>query len=188
MHMERQEKVLPFGTPKHLSTLLRLYIYALHGYFIEVSFTAIWDFFLTTKSWKLAGCSSLWSLLIYGTCGLALEKMSYFLHRKEISIAFRSIAYLLTVYFWEFTSGYILTYFNACPWDYSEFSYNIGGLVTLEYAPFWLIAGLATERIILGKLEHIRWSDDSPDSRVKISTSMSSNGASRGKAKHKRQS
>lgn len=55
MHMERQEKVLPFGTPKHLSTLLRLYIYALHGYFIEVSFTAIWDFFLTTKSWKLAG-------------------------------------------------------------------------------------------------------------------------------------
>jgi len=43
-----------FETPKHLSTLLRLYIYSLHGYFIEVTFTAIWDF-VTIRDWKLAG-------------------------------------------------------------------------------------------------------------------------------------
>jgi len=163
----------PFGTSKHLSTLLRLYIYSLHGYFIEVTFTAIWDF-MTTRDWKLSGCSSLWSLGIYGTCGLALEKLSYFLRTHEVPIAARAIAYLLTVYFWEFTCGYILTYFDACPWDYSEFSYNIGGLITLEYAPFWMIAGLMTERIIMGRLEYIRWSDDDPYAPTKSSGSSPS--------------
>jgi len=29
----------------------------------------------------------------------------------------------------------------------------------LEYAPFWLIAGLATERIVMGRLEQLRWYD-----------------------------
>jgi hypothetical protein len=45
---------------------------------------------------------------------------------------------------------------------YREFSYNIGGLITLEYAPFWLIAGLATERVIIGRLEYLRWSYKEP--------------------------
>lgn len=32
----------------------------------------------------------------------------------------------------------------------------------MEYAPFWIIAGLTSERIIMGRLEYIRWSDEDP--------------------------
>lgn len=39
---------------QHLSLLLRLYIYSLHGYFVEVTFTAVWDFVLD-RDWKLKG-------------------------------------------------------------------------------------------------------------------------------------
>ena len=44
----------PFSCPHNLSIWLRLYIYALHGFLIEVSFTAVFDFVLS-RDWKLAG-------------------------------------------------------------------------------------------------------------------------------------
>ena len=41
-----------------------------------------------------------------------------------------------------------------------HFSYNIDGLITLEYAPFWLIGGLLSERWLMGKLEHLQWVEE----------------------------
>lgn len=37
-----------------LPLLLRLYIYGLHGYFVEVTFTAVWDL-VVTGNWRLQG-------------------------------------------------------------------------------------------------------------------------------------
>ena len=42
---------------------------------------------------------------------------------------------------------------------YREFSYNIGGVITLEYAPFWLMGALISERILIGRLEQLHWVD-----------------------------
>ncbi|CAG7826444.1 unnamed protein product [Allacma fusca] len=160
----------PFSRPHNLSIWLRLYIYGLHGYFIEVSFTAVFDFVLN-RDWKLAGCSSIWSLGIFGSYGLAMEKLSFYLRRKNVPIWIRGIMYVLMTYAWEFTSGTILTYLNACPWDYSEFSYNIGGVITLEYAPLWLMGALISERILIGRLEQLHWADiKSEESTVKDET------------------
>ncbi|CAL8097479.1 unnamed protein product [Orchesella dallaii] len=139
-----------------LPTLLKLYIYGLHGYFVEVTFTALWDL-IAVGNFRLQGCSSIWSLGIYGSCGLALEKLSKKLRDKKVPIYFRALIYVLVIYLWEYTSGTLLRLISACPWDYMEFRYNFGGLITLEYAPFWLLAGIMTERIIMGRLEQLRW-------------------------------
>lgn len=47
--------------------------------------------------------------------------------------------YLMITYFWEFTTGLILQQFDACPWDYTHYDYDFMGLITLEYAPGWLL-------------------------------------------------
>lgn len=109
------------------------------------------------------GCSSIWSLAIYGTCGLVLERLSKLLRDRKIPIYLRAIIYVLVIYFWEYTSGTLLRLISACPWDYMEFNYNLGGLITLEYAPFWLLTGLLTERIFVGRLEQLRWVETNSD-------------------------
>ncbi|KAK4299536.1 hypothetical protein Pmani_027208 [Petrolisthes manimaculis] len=80
---------------------MRLYIYGLHGFLIEVLFTAAWDFAVNTD----------WALV-----GLALRQ------------------------------------YGACPWDYSERSYNLLGLITLEYFPAWYLASLLTEQLLIHNL------------------------------------
>ena len=47
---------------------------------------------------------------------------------------------------------------------YREFSYNIGGVITLEYAPLWLMGALISERILMGRLEQLHWVDTKPES------------------------
>lgn len=37
---------------------------------------------------------------------------------------------------------------DMCPWDYSGAKSNINGLIRLDYAPFWMAAGLIFEKIL----------------------------------------
>ena len=34
-----------------------------------------------------------------------------------------------------------------CPWDYNNAKTNVDGVIRLDYAPFWLAAGLIFEKI-----------------------------------------
>lgn len=123
--------------------------------------------------YAFAGVSSIWSLPIYGTCGLALEILSRKLRTHHVPIYFRAFLYVLVIYLWEYTSGTLLSIFSACPWNYKDFTYNIGGLITLEYAPFWLITGLLAEKVLVQSLDHrFRWIGDKHD----IVYSQSTNG------------
>lgn len=144
------------GTPR-LSTFLRLYIYGIHGYVTEVMFTAVWEFVVNTN-WKFPGCSSIWSLFIYATCGYGIERM-YLRLEDRVHIVLRGLIYLVWTYSWEFSTGFVLSYFGACPWDYSLFNFNVVGLITLEYAPLWYVGTLIQEQWLTKNILRLHWLD-----------------------------
>lgn len=140
---------------QHLSPLLRLYIYGIHGYFTEVMFTAAWEF-VVNLNWKFPGCTSVWSLFIYAVSLYVIELM-YVRLRDRVPLLLRGLIYLVWTYSWEFSTGCILRYFNACPWDYTPFDWDVWGLITLEYAPLWYLATITTEQILIKNILCLRW-------------------------------
>ncbi|XP_075056854.1 transmembrane protein 229B [Mixophyes fleayi] len=130
-----------------LRGICRWYVYALHGLLCEIIFTSSWDF-ATTCSWKLSGVSSVWAFFIYGTAIFIIEKM--FLHlQTRCHLWCRCLIYTLWAYLWEFSTGYILKALDACPWDYSHFSGNIMGLITMEYAVPWFFGCMIVEQVVI---------------------------------------
>ena len=126
----------------------RLYFWSVHGMFGEVVFTGLWEF-VVTGNWTLIGFSSLWSFLTYGLgTFFGLEYLHGYLTSQRVPLLFRCVIYVLMAYVWEFSFGFILSHFNACPWDYTDFDYDFMGLITLEYAPMWFLGGLYFELIM----------------------------------------
>jgi len=114
----------------------RFYFYGLQGFADEIAFTSVFNFFKTGDP-KLQGHSAISSFFIYGSCSLFAEQMVY-LRLKDYPRWHRYPIYLALCYIWELSSGAVLTMFDACPWDYTEYDYDFCGLITLEYAPLWL--------------------------------------------------
>ena len=142
-----------------ISTLGRLYIYAIHGYVTEVMFTAAWEF-VVNLNWKFPGNTSVWSLFIYGLSSLMIEKL-YLVLNDRMPLLVRAIIYTVWTYCWEFSTGYVLRYFNACPWDYTPFEGDFMGLVTLEYAPLWFIGAIICEQVVVKNTLKLCWVPDS---------------------------
>uniref|UniRef100_A0A8D0DST2 Transmembrane protein 229B n=1 Tax=Salvator merianae TaxID=96440 RepID=A0A8D0DST2_SALMN len=142
------------ATAHPLSLLCRWYIYAIHGYFSEVMFTATWTF-IVDRDWKFQGVTSIWALFIYGTAGLVVEGL-YMLLRAHLSLLTRGTIYTLFIYLWEFSTGYVLHRFGACPWDYSGFRFNFMGLITFEYCPFWFVGSLLLEKLVIISVLRLR--------------------------------
>ncbi|XP_032356791.1 transmembrane protein 229b [Etheostoma spectabile] len=141
--------------PVPLTALSRWYLYAIHGYFCEVMFTAAWEF-VVNCNWKFPGVTSVWAFFIYGTCILIVERM-YLKLRDHCPVLLRCVIYTLWTYLWEFGTGLLLRQFNACPWDYSEFRYNFMGLITAEYAVPWFCASFTVERFVIRKTLRLRF-------------------------------
>ncbi|XP_044291380.1 transmembrane protein 229B-like [Varanus komodoensis] len=141
-------------TGEPLSPLYRWYIYAIHGYLCEVLFTALCAF-LAHRDWRFQGVSSVWALFIYGTCSLALERL-YVRLGASCGLLTRGVLYTLCIYLWEFSTGFVLRRFGACPWDYSHFPYNFMGLVTLEYCLFWFFGSLLLEKVVISNALRLR--------------------------------
>ncbi|XP_036429701.1 transmembrane protein 229B-like [Colossoma macropomum] len=152
------------ATPSSLSPLARLYIYALHGCACEVAFTAAWNWYYT-RDQRLPGYTSLWALLIYSSAIFLMEFMSARLHQRHCPLLLRVIVYTLFIYLWEFSWGFVLRLLEACPWDYSDFKYNLIGLVTLEYAVPWALAALVAEKHVIRNTLKIRLNGESVLSR-----------------------
>ena len=128
----------------------KLFFYGLVGFFTEVVFTAVWLFIdpKYERGWSLHGYTSLWSFPMYGVSIYIMENM--FLYLKDRSLFLRVIVYVCWTYIWEFSTGILLRQFNACPWNYSEYTkYNVYGLITLDYAPLWSLATAVCEKIVI---------------------------------------
>ncbi|BFZ11821.1 hypothetical protein BsWGS_14860 [Bradybaena similaris] len=133
---------------ERISTLGRFYIYAIHGYATEVMFTALWEF-VVNLNWKFPGNTSVWSFPIYGISGIICEHLYVYMSSRRVPFLVRGLVYTLWTYCWEFSTGYMLKYFGACPWDYTPFHGDFMGLVTLEYAPLWFLGALVHEQLIM---------------------------------------
>lgn len=104
----------------------------------------------------------MWSLAIYGISGTVMEHIYEACKRLRVPLLLRGVCYLLWVYTWEFSTGLLLKQFNACPWDYSEFNYNVRGLITFEYAPLWFFVSILMERVVIAHVSELRWASSSP--------------------------
>ncbi|KAL2083758.1 hypothetical protein ACEWY4_021531 [Coilia grayii] len=131
-----------------LPALARFYIYTLHGLLCEVAFTAVWNCCLTLDP-RLPAHTSLWALPMYGTAAFLLEDLSAWLKCRHWPLWARLVLYTILTYVWEFSWGILLRLLGACPWDYSQFQYNLLGLVTLEYTLPWALAALIAEALIV---------------------------------------
>lgn len=66
-------------------------------------------------------------------------------HIAKYPLVMRGSVYVLVIFAIEFTCGYIMTLFHACPWDYSSARFNVLGIIRLDYAPLWFIVGVFFE-------------------------------------------
>ncbi|KAH0631609.1 hypothetical protein JD844_006019 [Phrynosoma platyrhinos] len=138
-------------TLQPLNALCRAYIYAIHCYFLEILFTVI----ILDQDWTFHGLTSLGSLFTYGTCGLALEQIHLAL-RGDCCLLTRCTLYTLCIFLWQFSTGYVLQIFNACPWDYSQFRYSFMGLIALEHTLIWFVSALLLERLVIRNTLRLR--------------------------------
>ena len=140
-----------------ISVIWRFYFYGLQGLLTEILWTAIWDLFVASN-WKLVGVSSPWAFFIYAFSHIFIEKVQPKL--ASLPLALRGLIYLIWTYFWEFSTGYTLSIFNACPWNYEPwFNWHFMGLITLEYAPLWYFGSIFAETITIPYVNMLCWSN-----------------------------
>lgn len=95
---------------------------------------------------KTLSCkTSVWMFPIYGMAAFLTPICKKLENRSAL---IRGGVYLLLIYSTEFVSGIILKKHNACPWDYSKAKLNFKGVIRLDYAPAWFLAGLCFEKLL----------------------------------------
>ena len=138
-----------------LPALARFWVYALQGVMYELCFTALWNY-STSPDPRLMGESSIWSIWVYGMGGLVYELGLWRRGVRHRNILLRIMVSVAYTYLWEYCNGWVLRLFGACPWDYTERRWNVHGLITFEYAPAWIFAGLLHEKLMV-ILEGVEW-------------------------------
>ena len=120
-------------------------ICGLTGWCMEILFTSSAGS-LARHDGRLIGQTSLWMFPIYGMAaciGPVYAKI------KKLPALLRGSIYTVGIFSFEYLSGSLLRRHHFCPWDYSSARANVNGLIRLDYAPFWLGAGLLFERILV---------------------------------------
>ncbi|MDD6058364.1 MAG: hypothetical protein PUB98_08940 [Clostridiales bacterium] len=119
-------------------------ICGLTGWCMEILFTSAGSLF--RHDGRLIGHTSVWMFPIYGmaACIYPIYKKI-----KRTPALLRALLYSLGIFSFEYCSGSLLKKYHLCPWDYSDSKTNIDGVIRLDYAPFWMAAGLLFERILI---------------------------------------
>lgn len=117
-------------------------IYGLIGWCIEIFWTGLGS--LVNKNAKLVGTTSLWMFFIYGMAAFFKPLLILI---GSYPLILRGVIYVFCFFAIEYLTGSLLNRFSICPWDYSGAKYNVRGVIRLDYAPLWFIAGLFFEFI-----------------------------------------
>lgn len=126
-----------------MNILMRFIIYGLFGLFLEVMWTGFNS--LVSGDKKLTCTTSLYMFFIYGLAVFMEPAIIFFAPFPALA---RGVIYMSLIFTAEYASGMAIRQaVGVCPWDYSNSSYNVSGLVRLDYAPCWIICGLLYERL-----------------------------------------
>ncbi len=128
--------------------LVRFVIYGLLGWCGEIVWTASREKITgRQRGWELRGTSYLWMFPIYGLIAPLYEPLHNAL--RVWPWPARGLVYMLGFFAVEYAAGWLLrTLTGTCPWDYTEHSrWHVHGLIRLDYAPVWFLAGLALEPV-----------------------------------------
>jgi len=121
----------------------RFVVYGLIGWCMEIIWTGLQS--LLQRDVKLVGKTSIWMFPIYGLT-VFLEPLCVKL--KQRHIAFRGGVYTVCIFIIEYATGSLLKkLLGVCPWDYGKRRFSVKGLIRLDYAPAWFVAGLIFESL-----------------------------------------
>ncbi len=95
---------------------------------------------------RLAGTTYLWMFPIYG---LAVFLEPIHNRIRHIQWFVRGLTWLGIIWSIEYSTGWIIRGTTGlCPWDYSGSTpYSVNGLIRLDMAPAWFMAGLLFEKL-----------------------------------------
>jgi uncharacterized membrane protein len=129
--------------------LIRALLYGLLGWCTEIVWSASREKLTGRQTgWTLRGTTYLWMLPIYGLLiFLLFEPVHNALRGWPWPL--RGLIYMLGFFALEYATGWLLRrLIGACPWDYTIHSrWHVHGLIRLDYAPAWFLAGLGLERV-----------------------------------------
>jgi uncharacterized membrane protein len=132
--------------------LLRFLVYGLLGWAAEIVWTAggrlLFDPSAREGRWRLEGRTYIWMFPIYGSIVFLYEPVHDLLRGSPWPL--RATAYAAAFLTVEYLSGWILRRATgACPWDYAQrphpSRFQVNGLIRLDYAPAWALAGMLLE-------------------------------------------
>lgn len=130
----------------------------LTGWCMEILFTALDSY--RKRELQLIGQTSLWMFPIYGMAAFLKPICSMV---RKFPAGIRALFYSIFIFLGEYVSGSILKKFKVCPWDYSKAKTNIKGVIRLDFAPFWMIAGLIFENLLMNPSRRAAPSQHSAD-------------------------
>ena len=125
-----------------MSMLTRFLLYGALGCLMEVFWTGLAS--LRRKDFKLSARTSIWMFFIYGLA-VFLEPVFRLLH--GFPLVFRGAFYAGCIFLVEYVTGHLLNFAKIRPWDYNGCRFNLQGVIRLDYAPAWFVAGLIFERV-----------------------------------------
>ena len=102
------------------------------GWCMEIIFTSLGS--LLSGNLMLKAHTSLWMFPIYGLAAFIFplyQKITFF------PIWLRASLYAVLIFFVEFTTGILLKTFHLCPWNYEHATWNLAGVIRLDYFFFW---------------------------------------------------
>jgi uncharacterized membrane protein len=122
--------------------IIRFLIYGAIGWCMEIMWTGFHS--LKNKDYKMTATTSIWMFFIYGMV-VFFEPVCDVL--AGLPILIRGGIYVLCIFGIEYLTGGFLKRLGSCPWDYTGSKYNINGLIRLDYAPAWFLAGIIFEAV-----------------------------------------
>jgi uncharacterized membrane protein len=122
--------------------IIRFLIYGVIGWCMEIMWTGFHS--LKNKDYKMTATTSIWMFFIYGMV-VFFEPVCDVL--AGLPILIRGGIYVLCIFGIEYLTGGFLKRLGTCPWDYTGSKYSINGLIRLDYAPAWFLAGIIFEAV-----------------------------------------
>lgn len=120
----------------------RFFIYGLMGWCMEIIWTGMGSLISGDK--QLEGFTNLWMFFIYGSA-VFLEPLHDII--RGWRWIYRGLIWVVIIWGMEYTSGFLIgNILGIYPWAYTG-PFAVDGLVRLDFAPAWLVAGLVFERI-----------------------------------------